>query len=1067
MNNIELDKQTRTKALNPAESFIVQAPAGSGKTELLIQRYLRLLACVEKAPEEVIAITFTRKAAAEMRERVMQALTLAEETEPELEHKKTTWRLANAVVDVNKKLNWQLEKNPNRLRIMTIDSLTAMLNAQIPLLSGFGAGIDIIEEPRLLYRTAVERLFQQLKHKNNNTYHALSTLLLHFDNNAEQLAGLLEDLLSQREQWLPHIISHYREPNLLRKNLEKSLYHINEETIERLQTLFPEKWLSQSIALLIFTGKAKQFNNTVKDWQALADLFLTETCSLRKSIDKRHGFPAKSPEKARMFELIKQIENHEELIAALNAARQCPPSHYNSTQWQVIEALLDVLPILTAELNLLFQEHGAIDFTEQTLGALRALGDEENPTELALHLDYQIKHILIDEFQDTSVIQFHLIEKLISEWQPNDERSLFIVGDPMQSIYRFRQAEVGLFMRLQQQPIQNIQLTPLRLYCNFRSEQGIIDWINSEFKPLFPKTMNISEGTVPYAASTPIHQTSVPQNVAFYNHLNASEIDEATHIANLIKQTNQQHPRDTLAILVRSRSHLKAILPILRKQNIAFDAVDIEPLGHFPEIQDLLSLTKALLHLNDRIAWFSVLRSPCCGLTLHDLHQLALNDEKLPIWWLLKNAKNLTCLSNDGQKRVKKIIAVLSQAFAEQAQLNLSHWIERTWFSLGGPNVLNSTQALQQCHRFFEILQNMETDFALTDFIEKIEREFTKQTTQPTSNIQILTIHKSKGLEFDHVFIPHMQKKNRPESPKLLQWLERVSLFETNDLVLAPIRSKQNENDKIYHYLRDVEKNKLKYEQTRLLYVACTRAKKTLHLSAFTADDELKIKLFSNAFRNNPITHESTHETNTKTTTYLTRLADLDCIASQEISYETNNANETIPITEKKNLIARITGTVIHSILEHLSYNIHHQWDSARNQLIELGLPLAELDAQLEVIKQAINKTLASERGRWILQPRQDAQSEYAITTTIHNKPKTYIVDRTFIDEKGTRWIIDYKTGDPNDSLQSHLAQLNEYAKLIQQIDSREINLGLYFPLHDHWTSWHYKETQCLMDASD
>src|SRR3990167_3453767 len=120
------DEAERTEAIDPTHSFIIQAPAGSGKTELLAQRYLNLLAHAVKNPEEIIAITFTRKAAAEMRERIISALAFANEfPEPNENHKKKTWQLARSVLCTNTKNHWDLLSNPNRLRILTIDALSA------------------------------------------------------------------------------------------------------------------------------------------------------------------------------------------------------------------------------------------------------------------------------------------------------------------------------------------------------------------------------------------------------------------------------------------------------------------------------------------------------------------------------------------------------------------------------------------------------------------------------------------------------------------------------------------------------------------------------------------------------------------------------------------------------------------------------------------------------------------------------------------------------------------------------------------------------------------------------
>ena len=129
------DQPARMRALDPSGSFIVQAPAGSGKTGLLMQRFLVLLAGVE-APEEIVAITFTRKAAGEMRQRIVLALQSASRNEmPEEEHELRTWELARKALARDVEKGWQLIKNPTRLRIQTIDSLCMALVRQMPVLS--------------------------------------------------------------------------------------------------------------------------------------------------------------------------------------------------------------------------------------------------------------------------------------------------------------------------------------------------------------------------------------------------------------------------------------------------------------------------------------------------------------------------------------------------------------------------------------------------------------------------------------------------------------------------------------------------------------------------------------------------------------------------------------------------------------------------------------------------------------------------------------------------------------------------------------------------------------------
>ena len=132
------DLDQRRHALDPSRSFIVQAPAGSGKTELLIQRYLVLLSRVQ-SPEEIAAITFTRKAAAEMRKRVLQALASARtEVKPPETHLALTWEHARAALERDGALGWRLEENAARLRIQSIVSLCASLTRLMPVLAAFG-----------------------------------------------------------------------------------------------------------------------------------------------------------------------------------------------------------------------------------------------------------------------------------------------------------------------------------------------------------------------------------------------------------------------------------------------------------------------------------------------------------------------------------------------------------------------------------------------------------------------------------------------------------------------------------------------------------------------------------------------------------------------------------------------------------------------------------------------------------------------------------------------------------------------------------------------------------------
>src|SRR5271154_4459411 len=201
------DSAARGRALNTSTSFIVQAPAGSGKTELLIQRYLKLLETVE-SPDAVVAITFTRKAAGEMRSRVIQALRSARHgIQPEAEHERLTFEISRNVLDHEQQLGWDLLQNPARLRIETIDALCASITRRMPWLSRFGAMPEISEKAEDLYREAARNTLTHLE----NGHEGLAYILLHLDNDFQRARQLISQMLEKRDQWLRHTGANLRD----------------------------------------------------------------------------------------------------------------------------------------------------------------------------------------------------------------------------------------------------------------------------------------------------------------------------------------------------------------------------------------------------------------------------------------------------------------------------------------------------------------------------------------------------------------------------------------------------------------------------------------------------------------------------------------------------------------------------------------------------------------------------------------------------------------------------------------------------------------------------------------
>ena len=193
------DSNARSHAVNHGGSVLVQAPAGSGKTMLLTQRYLRLLANVD-APERILALTFTRMAAEEMRQRVIIALSAAELPQCPPGFNADTWELGVAARDHLRSLRIDVERQPSRLRIETIDSFNAWLAAQLPIASGAGGRLSLLEDAHPSYEEAAKRA---LAHDREDSFgEAVERTLAVGDQRWRQLVGMIADMLGGRDRWL-------------------------------------------------------------------------------------------------------------------------------------------------------------------------------------------------------------------------------------------------------------------------------------------------------------------------------------------------------------------------------------------------------------------------------------------------------------------------------------------------------------------------------------------------------------------------------------------------------------------------------------------------------------------------------------------------------------------------------------------------------------------------------------------------------------------------------------------------------------------------------------------------
>ncbi|RME39934.1 MAG: DNA helicase UvrD, partial [Deltaproteobacteria bacterium] len=579
------------------------------------------------------------------------------------------------------------------------------------------------------------------------------------------------------------------------------------------------------------------FQKQVEAWDVLLGIVCTAQGTVRKTVNRNQGFVAGADGKAmkqRMVALLAGLAENPSFLDALSAWRLHPDLGYREEAWQTLQALLQLLPEAIVELRQVFAESGEVDYVEVAGAALQALGDEDAPEELLLQLDAGLKHILVDEFQDTSILQYRLLERLTSGWQPGDGRTLFLVGDPMQSIYRFRQAEVSLFLVAARDGIGSVRLEPLQLRANFRSQKGVVDWVNQIFSHAFPEEDDALYGAVAYSpsvASYPEEKNAVQVDIRVTDE--EGEEDEAAAIADLVAGIHQEHPDWTIAVLARARHHLQPLVRTLRQRRIAYQGQDLDTLMDRQAIVDLHSLTRALLHPADRISWLAVLRAPWCGMTLADLDNLIRQDRNRPVYELLESqaaqGELFDSLSEDGRARWQRIRPAIEQALSWRGRVPLRRLVESTWLALGGPACIPAEE-LPDVERYFQLLEKISRNGDLDDFSlleERLQQLFAQPGSAEGAHLQLMTIHKAKGLEFDVVILPGLHRRVSAADRPLLNWLDHPEF----GLMLASLRRADSETgDATYEAIQAIQRERDRQETTRLMYVAATRAKHQLYL---------------------------------------------------------------------------------------------------------------------------------------------------------------------------------------------------------------------------------------------
>lgn len=1099
------ERPVRARALDPARSFIVQAPAGSGKTTLLTKRLLRLLTTVE-LPEQVVAVTFSRKAAEEMRARIVEVLELASGPEPVDAFIRESYTLAAAVLEHDRRLDWNLAAQPSRLRIMTIDALCLSLVRQMPVTAGMASARPGEEDARQLYTDAARDAVSSIA-AGGASSKSIARALRHVDNDWGKLERLVAEMLARRDQWLRLIT-----PGSDREILEASFARLIGVELRRAADVIPDDLMTALAAIGRFAGAHAARDKPesrvaalaglktappaelehLASWQGFTELLLTRQGTWRKRIDKGIGFPSDARDcaarKAELARLIEALSRISEARRVLSAVARLPARAFSGEQWEICLALLGLLKAATAHLMVSNARSGKTDFVAIALAAIEALGASESPSELALRLDYRIQHLLVDEFQDTSVTQFRLIEGLTAGWTGEDGRSLFLVGDPMQSIYRFRQADVRLFKNvLESGSLGSVALEHLKLTENFRSQARLVKWVN-EALPLALELLEARE--IPFVRQRPVAaETGVPFKFHPFEEYDGQA--ETARVLEIVADIRATAPEASIAVLVRSRSHLAGITARLMESGFAVAAREIQPFAEIPIVGDLLALTRALLHLADRVAWFAILRAPWCGLTLASLHRVSLVDGM--VFEAMHTDACEASLEPAERVRMVRTRGVMARALDAVGSMAFAELVECTWFALGGAACVECEEQFNDARAYFALLAQLERDDVVLT-AERIELRiielFSVAPGAHANAVEVMTVHRAKGLEFDYVIVPGVGRKPRADLKPLLLWREDVDYNGRSTLLMAPLPS--GESGPLYDFLRERDAEETAAEAVRLLYVAVTRARHAVHMLGHVKRDrdgetqptkgtflELLWPVLERDYGAERALVAQVSETRGGRLAGEAVLRRLESHAAEPNLIMDFPAIDHLPAIVEfdwAGATAKHLGTVSHRLLQELASrdtaDLSPSWMQtakrfARGQLRALGVPGDELDDAVAQLGASLETTLSSERGRWLFSAAQrETAAELPLSAFDHGQAVHVIIDRTFVDVEGRRWIIDFKTGlHSGGSLDAFLnsevlryrAQLERYGRIMSAIDDRPIMLGLYFPLLDAWREWPYE----------
>ena len=1026
----DIANQAQRQASNPFISAWVSASAGSGKTKVLTDRVLQLL-LVGNAPETILCLTFTKAAAAEMSNRLSKTLRdwLGLDSASLMEKLKNLTGLPENdltdKVDFARTLFAKVLDAKGGMKIMTIHSFCQNILKRFPLEAGISPSFEIAE-PAM----ATELLNNAIKKTLQNQIFAEDLYILSEYLDEPDLLKLLSNIRKEQSA-----LQQLLDKHISLSGLKMKIYESLGVCVDQNE----EYWIRK-----VYQGD---------DFETFKLIYLTKDGKKIRNNILEKGSDEQKATAEFLLEILDKIK-------ALKTA-------------QATSAFLNISFEVMRIFDELKENAGVLDYTDLILKTRSLLEEKDMASWVLYKLDSGIDHILLDEAQDTSPEQWAIIRAICEEFfsgegiKADKIRTMFAVGDKKQSIYRFQGADADefekmrLFFTKKITDSQNI-FKDVPLNISFRSTQAVLDMVNLWLRTEVGKKGVLSknedgthfafrEGQAGLVEIWPIepyeknekqknawdfHQQSdlKVSSVARLSAKIAQRIDKMLQEKEILVSQNRPIRPSDIMILVRSRDRqnlVSELVRALKKKNIPLAGVDRLILNQHIAIMDLISLGAFLLLPEDDLSLAEVLKSPLFGISEEELFDLAAKRGINSLW------SQLPIKQPEIYEKLKDLLAkadTMPPFEFYSYLLDVKQFREKFLSRLGA-------ETNEMLDEFLNLALNFERNHSVSlegflHYLKKDDIEIQRDLDNSEINaVRIMTVHGSKGLQSNIVFLPDSYSKT--SNPPDIIWNKDVPIW----IPKADIRTKQC--NMILSRINEADDE----EYNRLLYVALTRAQDRLYICGFETGkqapsgnwyDMLKASLPSNIEKiecaqtvklKNEIKEDVVQEDVFKKPVWFDKLVLQEPTPSKPLSPSKLSQEEPSapsPLTpEQEKAMQR--GTFIHKVLQYLPQIAGDEKAEFIKRLTPNGI-----EPPLELINLIENKSIKALFG-------SDSLAEIpVIGTTLDGRIISGQIDRLVVTENEVL-IIDYKTNrypptDEKDIPKAYIEQMNAYKDLLKNI---------------------------------